>query len=375
LVSLDVLRGLTVALMILVNNAGDGSVSYPQLRHSVWNGCTLTDIVFPTFLFIVGGSIALAFSSRLARGTPRGTILWQVAKRSALIFLIGLLLNALPFFNLTTLRYYGVLQRIALCYALASFVFLLVPAARRGAACALVASSALVGYWLLLTRLPVPHLGTPGVDIPLLDPYADLASWLDRLLVPSAHLYHRGIYDPEGLLGTLPALATTLAGTLAVLWLRTGHPAANKSLALLGCGALAIAAGLAWNESFPMNKRLWTSSYVLYTAGIAAVLLALLYWLIDGDGSRAGKLKRGLTPALVFGTNALAAYILSEVLAIVLGVIPVSPTRNLQQWLYALLPTGLGPPPTVSVVYSILFVGVCFLPTLVLYRRRIFLKL
>lgn len=367
LVSLDVLRGLTVALMILVNNAGDGAVSYAQLRHSIWNGCTLTDIVFPTFLFIVGGSIAMAFSSRLGRGVPRGRILIQVARRSALIFAIGLALNALPWFQLSSLRYFGVLQRIAFCYALASGVFLV--GGTMG--CAAMTALALGGYWLLLTRVPIPHFGMPGVAAPLLDPYGNLASWLDRLLVPATHLYHHGIYDPEGLLSTLPALATTLLGTLAVIWLRGGRPARSKVLLLVAWGAACIFMGMEWSSVFPLNKRLWTSSYVLYTAGIATVLLALLFWAIDVRG----KAKALIGPALVFGTNALAAYILSEVLAIALGVISVGAGRNLQQFLYALLPGWLGPPPFVSMVYSILFVGVCFLPVSVLYRKKIFIKL
>jgi predicted acyltransferase len=367
LVSLDALRGLTVALMILVNTAGDGAVSYPQLRHSVWNGCTLTDIVFPTFLFIVGGSIAMAFSSRLARGVPRSTILVQVARRSSMIAVLGLLLNAIPFFDLHALRYYGVLQRIALCYLLASCVFLF----GRTRACALAAPAPLLLYWFLLVHVRVPGLGMPGVDVPLLDPFANLASWFDRVLVPAPHLYRHSIYDPEGLLGTIPALANTLFGTLAVLWLRTARPPLRKTLVLAATGAAAIALGLAWSHTLPLNKRLWTSSYSLYTSGIAMVLLAALYWLIDARRI----LQRSLTPALVFGTNALAAYILSEVLATVVAAIPVAAHENLQQFLYRLLPAWLGPPPFVSMLYSILYVGVCFLPTFVLYRRRIFIKL
>ena len=227
--SLDVLRGLTVALMILVNNAGDGSVSYAQLRHSAWNGCTLTDVVFPLFLFIVGASITLSFGARLDRGVPRRTILLQVGKRSLLIFAIGLILNALPYFHLSDLRYYGVMQRIALCYALASVIFL----AGRLVASAVTCVAALAGYWWLLLHVPVPGIGLPGVSVGILDRYGNLTAWLDRTLIPSAHLYHQGFYDPEGLLSTLPALATTLFGVLAAAWLLTDRPVWRKSAALV----------------------------------------------------------------------------------------------------------------------------------------------
>jgi len=365
--SLDVLRGLTVAFMILINNAGDGAVSYAQLRHSVWNGCTLTDVVFPLFLFIVGASITLSFGARLDRGVPRRTILLQVGKRSLLIFAVGLLLNALPYFHLSDLRYYGVMQRIALCYALASVIFLAGRLAASAAACV----AALAGYWWLLLHVPVPGIGLPGVAVGILDNYGNLAAWLDRLLVPPAHLYHHGFYDPEGLLSTLPALASTLFGVLAAAWLLTDRPAWRKSAALFAGGLFLLACGLLWAQSFPLNKRLWTSSYVLFTAGISIALFALLYWIIDGPH----QFRRGLTPWLAFGTNALIAYVLSEVLAPVLSAIYLPGGENLQQFLFHLLPRWLGSPPFVSLLYSMLFVLVCYLPVFALYRRKIFIKL
>jgi predicted acyltransferase len=365
--SLDVLRGLTVAFMILVNNAGDGAVSYAQLRHSAWNGCTLADIVFPLFLFIVGASIALSFGARLKRGVSRRAILLQVARRSLYIFALGLLLNALPYFRLGELRYFGVLQRIALCYALASACYL----AGRLAACAMTCAATLAGYWWLLLHVPVPSIGLPGATVGILDRYGNLAAWLDRLLVPQAHLYHHSFYDPEGLLSTLPALATTLFGVLAVEWFLTVRPVWKKSLSAFAVGLVLMACGLLWAQSFPLNKRLWTSSFVLFTTGISIALFALLFWLIDGPF----QLRRGLTPWLVFGSNALSAYVLSELLAIALGSIPLPNHENLQQFLFHLLPHWLGPPFFVSLLYSMLFVLVCFLPVLLLYRRKIFIKL
>jgi predicted acyltransferase len=367
LLSLDVLRGLTVALMILVNNAGDGKVSYPQLRHSVWNGCTLTDIVFPTFLFMVGASIALSFRRRIQQNAPHGVILLQVLKRSLLIFIIGLFLNALPFFQFATLRYYGVLQRIALCYLFASIIYLF--SGVTGTAIATVIS--VIGYWFLLTHVRVPGFGMPGVDIPILDPVANLASWLDRTLVSPAHIYRHTVYDPEGLLSTISALATTLFGILAASVLQTSRSARQKAITLLLSGVILIAAGLLWSHWLPLNKRIWTSSYCLYTAGIATTLLTALYYFIDGPP----QLRRGLTPWLVFGTNALTAYIFSEVLAIILGAVTVSSGHTLQKSLYTLLPQFLISPSLLSATWSVLFVAVCFLPVLYLYRHKVFLKL
>jgi predicted acyltransferase len=370
LISLDVMRGLTVAVMILVNNAGDGSVSYAQLRHSVWNGCTLTDVVFPLFLFIVGASIALSFSARLQRGVTRSAVALQILRRALTIFTLGLLLNALPHFHLGELRYYGVLQRIALCYAIAGTIYLYGGVI----GCAVTAALALFGYWLLLTQVSVPGFGLPGASIQVLDRYGNLAAWLDRAMVPQAHLYRHSFYDPEGLLSTIPALANTLLGVLAAIWLQTARSMKQKASALLVWGVVGLMGGLLWAQTFPLNKRLWTSSFALFTAGIAMILLALLFWYIDGKKRQDGRHSLW-KPSLVFGTNALAAYVLSEVLAVALAAFPVGSGENLQQLLFRLLPSWLGPPPFVSMLYSVLFVGVCYLPMWWLYQRRIFVKL
>jgi predicted acyltransferase len=194
-------------------------------------------------------------------------------------------------------------------------------------------------------------------------------------MVPQAHLYHQSVYDPEGLLSTLPALANTLLGVLAAAWLQTAHPAWKKAGVLLASGAILIAGGLLWSHTLPLNKRLWTSSFAIFTSGIAMALLALLFWSIDGGRIGLTQRSRVLKPWLVFGTNALTAYVLSEVLAITLSAIPIRTGENLQQLLYGLLPSWLGSPPFVSLLYSLLFVCVCYVPVWEFYRRGIFLKL
>jgi predicted acyltransferase len=373
LVSLDVLRGLTVAFMILVNNAGDGSASFAQLRHSAWNGCTLTDLVFPLFLFIMGVSMTLSFEGRLTKGTAKSRIALQAAKRAALIFLLGLTLNALPFFHLGTLRYCGVLQRIGICYLLAALLLLV--ARIRGVA--LVTVVATTGYWLLMAYALVPGFGRSGLELGILNPMGNLASALDRLVIPREHLYHQGFYDPEGLLSTLPALATVLFGVLTAAWLRRKGETTQQKLAVLAlCAGVLIVLGITWNASFPINKRLWTSSYVLLCAGIAMGLLASVAWVVDKSGwFRREWLRGSLTPWLAFGTNALTAYIFSEVLSIALGSIPLAGYGNVQRFTFELLPAWLGSPSLRSFLWSLLFTGVCFLPVLWLYRRRIFIKL
>ncbi len=373
LLSLDVMRGLTVALMILVNNAGDGAVSYAQLRHSIWNGCTVTDTVFPMFLFVAGASIELSFRGRLDRGASRSEIFLQVLRRSLSIAVLGLLLNLFASGHFAELRYYGVLQRIAICYFVAAMVFLFGGIR----ACGVVVVAMLLGYWFLLVHVRVPGFGMPGVDVALLDPLGNLTSWLDRFLVPAAHLYRNGVYDPEGLLSTLPAVATTLFGVLSAAGLRTTVSVRRRVVVLFGMGMIVLACGLWWSHSFPMNKRLWTSSFVLFNAGLDMAVWAVLFYLIDGR--RGGKELQisnvAIKPWIIYGRNALTAYAFSEVLAIALAAIHLPGGRDLQRYLFHLLPATPSSPGLGSLIYSVLFVGVCFLPVWFLYRQRVFLKL
>ena len=232
LVSLDVFRGATIAAMILVNNPGN-TASYWPLRHAKWNGWTPTDLIFPFFLFIVGVSLVLSFQSRLRRGDSTRSLMWHTVKRSLTIFALGLLLNGLPSFHLATWRIPGVLQRIALAYLAAAMITLYCKTYAR----ALWIAALLGGYWLLMRYVPVPGYGVPGRDMPFLDPNANLAAYLDRKLM-MGHLYE-GTRDPEGLLSTLPAIATTLCGVLTGEWLGSKHSRIQKMAGMFAAGATA----------------------------------------------------------------------------------------------------------------------------------------
>ena len=280
LVSVDVLRGLTVAAMVLVNNPGSWRHVYWPLRHAEWDGFTPTDMIFPFFLFIVGVSIPLALGTRLEHG-GRGLVS-RVLRRSAAIFALGLLLHALPFFHLATLRIPGVLQRIAVCYLLAALLVVLTGGAAGWRVQAGVAGALLVGYWLLMTRVAPP--GGAAGD---LSPAGNLAGYVDRLVL-GPHIWQVSrFYDPEGVLSTLPAVATTLLGVLAGHWIRGDRPGRRVAAGLAIGGLAATGAGWLWGLTFPINKSLWTSSYALFMAGLAALALAACYWGIEVRGRRA----------------------------------------------------------------------------------------
>jgi predicted acyltransferase len=369
LLSLDVFRGATVAGMILVNDAGDEEVSYWPLRHADWNGWTPTDLVFPFFLFIVGVSMAYSLRSRLERGEPRFQLLKHVLWRGAVIFGLGLFLNGFPNrYDLASWRVYGVLQRIAVCYVVTAIVALW--ASRRGQI--LTALSCMIGYWVLMRFVPVPGFGVPTIDVPLLDPDKNLAAWLDRLLL-SGHLYEV-TRDPEGVLSTIPAVATSLLGLLAGDWLRSERSGRAKALGLAVAGVILLAGGQLFNAWFPINKKLWTSSYVLFTAGLALSCLAFCYWLVDVHQRR-----RWATPLLVFGTNAIAAYMLSEIVAhLIVRMQVVQPDGTTLAWqevLYQRFFAGLGSPANASLLYALVYVGLCWAAMWLLYRKRIFLKI
>jgi len=366
LYSLDVFRGATIAAMILVNNPGN-DFSYAPLNHAQWNGWTPTDLIFPFFLFIVGVSLTLSFRSRLARGGSRTALLSHSLRRSVVIFLIGLFLNGFPYFQVATWRVAGVLQRIAIAYLAASVITLYT----RTRGLAIWTAILLAGYWLAMRFIPVPGIGTPGTDIPVNDPNANLSWYIDRLYLPGV-MYEK-TRDPEGILSTFPAIATALLGVLTGEWLAKSIDAARKAVAMLAFGILGIVAGQLWHLWFPINKKLWTSSFVLFTAGFALLTLAACYWICDV------KLHRGVwtKPFVVFGTNAIVAYALADVVSSTLyhAHVHIGHTvTTLQDYLYHFLFGGISSKPLGSLVYAAVFDVLCWLPIYWLYRRRIFIK-
>jgi predicted acyltransferase len=376
MLSLDVLRGLDIGFMILVNNNGDGSRAYWALKHADWNGFTPTDLVFPTFLFLVGISTVFSTESRLAQGASKQSIFLHTLRRAVILFLLGLLVNSFPHFNLHTLRYYGVLPRIAICYFVVATLYLISPKWRSKAA---LAVTALVAYWILMRFVTVPGYGLPGHDVPFLDRDGNLAAWIDRQVFSASHLYER-TRDPEGLLSTIPALATALFGMLSGIWLRTGRSLAEKARGVAIAGVTGVLLGGVWNFWFPLNKKLWTSSFVLFAAGLGLLLLALSMWIVDIRGSETSnedraRRSRRFMPLLVFGTNAITAYVFSELLAGAIDNIHLGSGGNLQQWLYHSVLRIVPDPAFASLLYSLGFVAVCWLPVYVLYRRRIFIKI
>ena len=388
--SIDALRGLTIAFMILVNNPGDWAHVYWPLDHAEWNGFTPTDLVFPMFLFLVGCSIVFSVGSRVAKGVPKKTVALQILRRAATIFAIKMFMSAYPHFHLAHLRMYGVLTRIALCYLIAGLIFLYV---RSPKALVAITAAILLGYWMLMRFVPIPGLGHPVTDFPILDPDRNLAAWLDRAVskftlstINLGRLYQK-THDPEGLLSTLPAVATTLFGTLAALYLRYQNRTPHLSILRRGfelplAGLISLALGLLWSPWFPINKNLWTSSYVLFAAGWSLLLLALFYWLFDTlqlqDRSRAAKAI--LWPLLVYGSNAIAAFVISGlgVLSLIAWKLaPVTPgTRapSAWDWLYAHIFATHGSNQNTSLAFAMAYVVVCFLPNWLLWRRKIFLR-
>jgi len=366
LMSLDVFRGATIAAMILVNNNGSEAAYWP-LKHSRWNGWTPTDLIFPFFVFIVGVSLVFSLQARLERGDSKRAIVLHSVKRSAILFALGLFVNAFPHFHLATWRIPGVLQRIAIAYLAAAFLTLYASTLAR----IIWIIGLLAGYYILMRFVPVPGFGVPGRDIPLLHPDWNLAAYIDRQLM-FGHLYE-GTRDPEGVLSTLPAIASALLGVVTGDWLRSNRSQREKATGMVLAGVVGVIAGYIWNIWFPINKKLWTSSYVLLVAGLALICLAFCYWLTDIQMRRGPWTK----PWLIFGMNAITAYVFSETLSGTLDNIHLqlgAKTVNLQQYIFDTVFAHIEPPGLASLVYSLVFVFVCFLVVWWMYRKKIFLK-
>ena len=372
LLSVDVLRGLTIGFMILVNNNGNEAAAYWPLKHSAWNGCTPTDLVFPTFLFLVGITTVFSIDSRRAKGATKQSLFRHVLRRSIILYLLGLVVNSFPYFHLHTMRFYGVLPRIAICYLITASLYLISPGWRSKVA---ISVAALAGYWILMRYVRVPEYGFPGNDVPLLDHDANLTAWLDRQIFSASHLYER-TRDPEGLLSTIPAVATALVGLLTGIWLRTQRTLSAKVVGIAMAGLSGVLLGGLWNLSFPINKKLWTSSYVLYAGGVSLLLLALCFLILDLRKRPAEPHRSSLLESLlVFGTNAISAYIFSELLQSTFSAIHPTQGLNLQQTIYRSILLIAPNPAFASLLYSLGFVGLCWLFVSALYRRRIFIRI
>ncbi len=361
LVSLDAFRGLTIGAMVLVNNPGSFEHVHAPLEHAEWHGWTPTDLVFPFFLFIVGVSMTFALPRQLeALGKP--ALYRRVLRRCVLLFALGLLLNLSPEFALGDLRIAGVLQRIAIVYLAVSVLYL--ETSRRTQIA--VALALLGGYWLLMTRA-----AAPGFEAGDLSPEGNLASWIDRRFLPGR--LWRETWDPEGLLSTLPSIATALTGVFTGYWLRSGADSRRLISRMLAWGGALMALGLVWDVSFPINKNLWTSSYVLFTTGAALLLLAGCYWLIEIEGRR-----RWAQPLLVFGRNPIALYVLSSLVAratykLQLPGQPEGTTAN--TWIFERLFLPWAPSPeAASLVYAILYLLIWWVLISALDKRGIHLK-
>jgi predicted acyltransferase len=372
LTSLDVFRGITIAAMILVNMAGVADDVYPPLTHADWHGCTPTDLVFPFFLFIVGVAMTFSLSKYTEGNKPTSTVYWRILRRAAILFTLGLLLNGfwnqgLWTFDLSSIRILGVLQRISITYLLASLIVLNLP--RKGQW--ILAAVLLIGYWLTMMYLPVPEYGT-GV----LTREGNFGAYIDRMIIPKAHLYKGDGFnfmgDPEGLFSTIPAIVSVLAGYFTGQWIRSQPVQSRTSigLGLFGVGCLII--GWAWGWTFPINKKLWTSSYVFFTSGWALLLLAACYELIEVQRNR-----RWSKPFEIMGLNAIALFVPSVLLIKILVKTTIGTGKDAPStynWIYQNFFASWAGLLNGSLLFAIVTVLLWWAVGVLMYRQRWFLK-
>ncbi len=388
LVSLDVFRGLTVAGMLLVNNPGTWSAIYPPLEHAAWNGWTPTDLIFPFFLFIVGITTELSLRARRARGDDERAILRQILRRGALIFLFGFLLSGFPFFTwppalpeasfldrvvdrLEHWRVLGVLQRIGLAYLFGALLTWRTTLTQQTGILAVL----LFGYWALMTLVPVPDTGVAGRFV-LDHPDQLLSAWLDRTILGTNHLWIGAkTWDPEGVLSTVPAIGTMILGTFAGRWIAHQERTLTDRLAgLFAVGAMAMMLGLMWHWVFPINKSIWSSSYVIFTAGMGAVSLATCMWIID-----VMQVRRWTFPFVVYGTNPMLAFLGSGLMARLISSIWTWETGtgsriSAQGFVFNTLYASWLPPREASFAYAVSFVALWFLLLWGAWKRGFVLK-
>ncbi len=362
LVSLDAFRGLTIAAMILVNNPGSWAYVYAPLAHAQWHGWTPTDLIFPYFLFIIGVAIPLSFRRRLAEGVARAALFRHVVRRSLLLIAIGLLMRAVPSFDFAEMRWAGVLQRIGLVYLAAGGLYLwLKPSGRWVAAGAL-----LLLYWGLMALVPVPGYGAGDLSVD-----GNLAAYLDRMLM-GGHLWQE-TWDPEGLLSTMPAVVTALLGIFTGEWLQRDREGSVQTRGMLLTGVGLVVGGLTWGLVFPINKNLWTSSYVLFTASTALLLFGLMYWAIDVRRWRGW----WLVPLVVYGMNSIAVYVASGMVTKTMVRVRVGGDggTSLYGWIYENLFRSWAGDFNGSLSFAVSYVILWLALVWILHRRRIYIKI
>lgn len=358
LISLDALRGFTIAAMIMVNFPGNEQYVYFTLRHSKWNGLSFTDTIAPVFLFVIGVSIVYAYTKRLNDGTSKSSLYKKIIFRSLKIFAIGMFLNLMPDFDFSNVRWTGTLHRIALVFMACAMLFLHTNWKQQ----AWVAAFLLVGYWLALTLIP-----TPGVGKVMLEPGVNIVAWVDSKYLPGK--MWQGTWDPESILSTIPAMVSGMTGMLAGRLMMSRLAPGEKVNYLMAAGLFSVIAGYFWGLTFPVNENLWTSSFVLVTSGLGALLLGVLYFIVDILGY-----KKGVRAGVIFGANAIAVYVLADVLALFfyraeLGGLPLN-----ELVVNELVQSGMQPE-LASWLYALFFVAINFVPAYILYRKKIFIKL
>jgi predicted acyltransferase len=358
LIALDAFRGFTIAAMIMVNYPGTWDHVYPPLLHVDWHGITPTDLIFPFFIFIVGVSIVLAYNKRLESGLPKKDMYRKIVTRSIKIFAVGIFLALFPSFNFETLRVAGVLQRIALVFAACAFLYLNTGWKTQAWTGAVI----LIFYWLAMTLIP-----TPGEGRPLLEPGINLAAWIDQQILPGR--MWQGTWDPEGLFSTLPAIVTGITGMLTGKLMVTNISRERIIIWLFSLGFLAAIAGEMWGWVFPVNKNIWTSSFVLLTSGLAAMTLAVSMFFIDMLGYR-----KGTGFGIIYGANAITAYVLAGVLSGLFYSIPLWGKSLNNHFVDGLTATGIQPE-LASLMYALIYVMIVFIPVFYLYKKKIFIKL
>lgn len=368
LTSLDVFRGITIAGMILVNKISLEEKAYPFLLHADWNGCTLTDLIFPFFLFIMG--VAMAFSLRKYQeiNNINKSVYQKIIYRTLILFALGLLLNGFWNYDLTNIRILGVLQRISLTYLFASLAILNL----NKKSLFILIGSILITYWVTMMYIPVPEFGAGN-----LTRIGNFSAYIDRLIIPSNHLYqgdnYNGMGDPEGLFSTLPAIATVLIGYLTGNWLQKQQINTKVTTQLIMFGLSSLVIGKLWDFIFPINKKLWTSSYVLFTVGLALILLAICYELIEVN-----QIKKWSKPFQILGLNAIFIFVSSVLLIKLLVKIKIGNIENelnLYQWLNNHLFLSRTNPANSSLLFGLITVILWWGIAYLLSKKKWFIKI